>query len=1042
MAVRRSVWIPLWIPLSLAAIVGVGLACSSKDVPHDSYFDRSVTPILTTGCARSPTGSGCHVSDDKGNALGNLDVRTFAMLDKRRDLLQTYGPYGQPSLLLKVLPDAPITVRAYDGTSVVVTSDVRHAGGSVLDPSATGYLVLKRWLDNGATENNAGPAPAPVASMPCSDRIPDAPGFDATKDPTGPDWPLFRDKVNGALAQRCGAGNCHGMPMNNLVFTCGNTDELRRYNYFVAADYLGAGPDQLELARRPLAPSAGGSFHGGGPVFKTADDPDLLALLDWAKAHGPATPPNLGPGFEFFAHRVQPVLVRKGCMQLQCHSSSSFHDYRLRGGAAGSFSLSATRTNYALTLGQLAMESDDPRASRLVRKNLFRPEVSATGYGIAHRGGPLFEDFKTLPAAPASCDGQGYDYDAGNLDAIPAFCVIREWLKRERAARTIAPLKGIVFVRRDLVTGPDRVQDFDVYHPGADLRLVDATVDATGTFQLTNERSATAGCGLTVATADIQRPAVSWDAAKIAFAARSSAAEPLRIYEMNADGSACAAHAAIDATAPTGNGLLVHNFDPAYGPPDAAGVQPLVFASTRGNLEKAPYDYTGPQRTPADPSKPNANLYAYESDPKNAGAMRIRQLTFLLDLEREPAFMADGRIIFTIEKRLQDFHQLSLRRINLDGGDYHPLYGQRGSIGYYAVSQVVHMSDKNFAAIFADHGVPHRGGTLGVFNRSIGVDFGSTEASDYVLDPALASGTSPTQPNPSFFLHSLRIIDPAATGRAVQATTGFYTSPAPLPDGRVLVSFGAATDATTFTGDYDLFVMDVASGLRTPLLGAAGKADIEAVAIYGRPVRKAYKSAPTEPNAYGMDESRTTADVIVHDMSTISAILMQNTPAGRQLDPDLHSFRIYEELPPPLEVTSYDQGGANVVTDAFGKVYVRRRLLGEVPIGSDGSARYLLPGGLPLQLRLADTPMSAAKKLPRFLNEHIMFSPGESVHEAFRHEFFDSFCGQCHGAVSGKPVDVAMRPDIFAGASRTEALTKVPTNLDFPPPQRGEPSGP
>jgi NAD(P)-dependent dehydrogenase (short-subunit alcohol dehydrogenase family) len=65
------------------------------------------------------------------------------MIDKRRDLLDTYGPYNQPSLLLKVLPDAPLTVRAFDGTSVVVTSDVRHAGGSVLDPSGTAYLVLK-----------------------------------------------------------------------------------------------------------------------------------------------------------------------------------------------------------------------------------------------------------------------------------------------------------------------------------------------------------------------------------------------------------------------------------------------------------------------------------------------------------------------------------------------------------------------------------------------------------------------------------------------------------------------------------------------------------------------------------------------------------------------------------------------------------------------------------------------------------------------------------------------------------------------------------
>ncbi|MBI3435331.1 MAG: esterase-like activity of phytase family protein, partial [Proteobacteria bacterium] len=53
----------------------------------------------------------------------------------------------------------------------------------------------------------------------------------------------------------------------------------------------------------------------------------------------------------------------------------------------------------------------------------------------------------------------------------------------------------------------------------------------------------------------------------------------------------------------------------------------------------------------------------------------------------------DGRVIMTVEKRLRGFHQLALRRINLDGGDYHPLFGQRGSVGYHAVSQVVQLAD-------------------------------------------------------------------------------------------------------------------------------------------------------------------------------------------------------------------------------------------------------------------------------------------------------------------------------------------------------------
>src|SRR5690606_25198964 len=125
------------------------------------------------------------------------------------------------------------------------------------------------------------------------------------------------------------------------------------------------------------------------------------------------------------------------------------------------------------------------------------------------------------------------------------------------------------------------------------------------------DESLSAGCGLDPSTADIQRPQVSWDGSRIAFAARSSASEPLAIYEMNADGSDCAKHPEINATPPSANGLLIHNFDPVYAPLEN-GVLRIVFASTRGNLASGAYDYDGPQRTPADPSKPNANLYVLE----------------------------------------------------------------------------------------------------------------------------------------------------------------------------------------------------------------------------------------------------------------------------------------------------------------------------------------------------------------------------------------------------------------------------------------------
>ncbi len=1029
-----------WVLACSALAAASSFACTVQKPEESTYFERSVSPILTTGCVRASTGSGCHVADARGNAFGNLDVSSFDMVDKRRDLLLSYGPYPQPGLLLKALPPMEIAVTAFDGTSTTITTDVRHTGGSILDPSGAGYRVLRRWIDNGATVNNAGRPPSAQVSLPCRPYGASS-THDIQVDPPSADYPLFRDKIQPMLSARCSAGNCHGSASNSLQLFCGGSPEDTRANYWAASDYLAATPEGSELLRRPLPPAVGGTFHEGGEIFSGPGDADYQLLFDWAKAHGPPTTGDLGAGFRFFAHRVQPMLVRKGCMQMQCHSASIFHDYRLRGGSSGSFSLSATRKNYALSLDQLALESADPRASRLVQKNLFRPESMAGAVGIPHRGGALFEDLPGGGAAdPAACDGKGYDYEAGPLDGIPGLCVVREWLGRERAARPLALLSAVVYVARELPLKGASLLEFDVYAPGSELRVAQLT--GGDALTVTNDRSVMGSCGLTPATADVKRPSVSWDGQKVAFAARAAADAPLRIYEMNADGSSCAPLDAIGAHAATGNGLLIHDFDPAYSPPLPGGGTALVFASTRGNLDGSPYDYSGPQRTPADPSRPNANLYVHEPDPKNSANKRIRQLTYLLNTERAPAFMADGRVIFTVEKRLPGFSQTSLRRINLDGGDYHPLYAQRGSIGFHEVSQVVHLADKNFAAIFADHGLPSRGGTLGVFNRSLGVDLGSAERSDYPADPTVLDPASNTAPDPAFFLHSLRMPDRSATGRAEGATTGLYASPSPLPDGRMLVSWGATTSSASFGGDYDLYVIDAVSGLKTKLLGAPDKAEMEAVAVYQRLARPLYRSAPSEPNAYGMDESRTTADVLMNDADVILSLMTQNTPLGRPVDRGLRSFEIWEDLPPTLDVTSMANGGAFVQKDQHGSVYVRRRSLGSVPVNEDGSAHYTVTGGLPLVIKLPETPLSTERSLPRVVAEHVMFTPGESVHEGFPRDAFDGFCAGCHGSVSGRPIDAALKPDVLSRASDTAAFRAAPTGLDHPPAQRGPIVGP
>src|SRR5258708_19599727 len=90
-----------------------------------------------------------------------------------------------------------------------------------------------------------------------------------------------------------------------------------------------------------------------------------------------------------------------------CPSPAMFHDYRLRAGSGGNFDVGSTLTNYELTKGQIAMESPDPNASRLIAKNLLRHDqvpVAQAGMarGILHRGGPLLDDFPgaALPPPP------------------------------------------------------------------------------------------------------------------------------------------------------------------------------------------------------------------------------------------------------------------------------------------------------------------------------------------------------------------------------------------------------------------------------------------------------------------------------------------------------------------------------------------------------------------------------------------------------------------------------------------------------------------
>lgn len=997
-------------------------ACQPGDDPTFSYYDERIGPVLVNGCSRGPSGGGCHLPREDGTALGNLDVSSYDSLMRRRDVLTPYGPYPVALLLLKAGEQLELNVETWDSEQpvVTITTDIRHNNGGTIDLGSSAYAQLKQWIEAGHRRSGVqdetlavnlgvcvrGPGDHPLYERELADRFPDA-------------FARFRREVQPVLNETCSGSACHGSRIADLYLSCGDGDAELRWNFWVALQHVTQPGSTSELLRRPLSTYRGGVFHEGGNVFSSAEDEGYVRIRDWVEdvvANSPealAPPADISEGLRFFANRVQPTLVRKGCMFLNCHSPSMFHDLRLSGGAQGHFSRVATYRNWEQSRLLLALDAATPNESRIIAKNLYPPEQLAGMPGIFHRGGSLFEDFGMASdgqpnnATPDDCEG--VDADAADLDEIPAYCVMVRWWEIERqeaidAGELFDPasevVRSVVWISRP--TGVGEPRDFDTYRPGADLMQAPATVDATtGELTLGTPSSVLAACGLNPSSADLRGTAVSWDGTQIAFGARSGADEPLRLYRLASDGTECEPIPGLAPSAERVNGILTHDFDPAF-----AADGRLVFASTRGNLDDSILgdDFAGPTRTPA-ALQPNANLYIQDGDGS------VRQLTFLLNQEIQPSLMTDQRLIFTAEKREPDFHQLAGRRMNLDGADYHPLFAQRDSVGYRSATEIVELLDRNFVIVSAPIDAADGAGVLRVVNRSIGPD------------------QSDRDPNDRYYIASQRRVG----GR------GVYRSPYPLPTGRILAACErGVTDLRVGGYDYEICEVDPDSGRVRVLAGAPGMADIEPVAVFARAKRKIFESRIDEVNGNTRIEpgGERDAEVDVLDFPLLASLLFENTRERRDLNHDVGGFDVYAEYPPPSSATSFGDVRAGVVSDALGDMYLDRRMLGHVDLNPDGSARFRYPGGLPIVLGVTGwdgAPMSFSGGAPfsgeMVQREQMQFYPGERARQSFRRELFNGMCGGCHGSISGRELDIAVDVDVLTRASQVQSSAQGPTTL-------------
>ncbi|MEI9949647.1 MAG: hypothetical protein WDO74_11875 [Pseudomonadota bacterium] len=118
-----------------------------------------------------------------------------------------------------------------------------------------------------------------------------------------------------------------------------------------------------------------------------------------------------------------------------------------------------------------------------------------------------------------------------------------------------------------------------------------------------------------------------------------------------------------------------------------------------------------------------------------------------------------------------------------------------------------------------------------------------------------------------------------------------------------------------------------------------------------------------------------------------------------------------------------------IFSDDYGKVYVRRGLLGSPAMYGDGSLGVTIRGGIPLVLQARVVLAADSQPTDHFQREEMQFYPGEVVRQGFRKPLFNGLCAGCHGSLSGYETDISVNPDILTQASRVEARDRNPVDL-------------
>ena len=153
---------------------------------------------------------------------------------------------------------------------------------------------------------------------------------------------------------------------------------------------------------------------------------------------------------------------------------------------------------------------------------------------------------------------------------------------------------------------------------------------------------------------------------------------------------------------------------------------------------------------------------------------------------------------------------------------------------------------------------------------------------------------------------------------------GLYASPAPLPDGRIMVSRRPADGS----GNHDIYLLDPDNKTISPLVSDQRYHLLQSAAVAGRPVPDGRSSVVNENIPHGQLYC---LDVSISDSEEFSNLIMR----------DARRVRLIEGIP--------GRDGAKDEAE-----YLNKRILGETDIKPDGSFFVEVPANTPIKVQIID----------------------------------------------------------------------------------------